>query len=113
MQATPQVLDAAYAAVAAVRAAWREPIEVLSAFADEAWAIGFLSGGGGADGRWSCLARQPDATLVFSAGDVGDPFAALARMLGPPSPRLTDGPPFQGGAAGLAAYELGDHVEAL
>jgi para-aminobenzoate synthetase component 1 len=113
MQPTVQLLDAPFAAVAALRAAWREPVEVLSAFADEAWAIGFLSGGGGADGRWSYLARQPDATLAFAAADRGDPFAALAGMVGPPSPRLADGPPFQGGVAGLAAYELGDHVEAL
>ena len=113
MQATAQILDAPYAAVAAVRTAWREPVEVLSAFADEAWAIGFLSGGGGPDGRWSYLARQPDATLVFTSGDSGDPFRALVAMVGPPGPHLTGGPPFQGGAAGLAAYELGDHVEAL
>ena len=102
-----------YSVVAMLRAAWREPVEVLSAFADEAWAIGFLSGGGGVDGRWSYLARAPDATLTVAPGDGGDPFAALAAMVGPPSPRLDDGPPFQGGVAGLAAYELGDHVEAL
>ena len=29
------------------------------------------------------------------------------------SARLADGPPFQGGVAGLAGYELGDRVEAL
>ncbi len=112
MQATAQILDAPYAAVAAVRSAWRDPVQVLSAFADETWAIGSLFGGG-ADGRWSYLARQPDAALVFAPGDSGDPFRALAEMVGPTVPRLTDGPPFQGGAAGLAAYELGDHVEAL
>ncbi|HEY3887033.1 MAG TPA: anthranilate synthase component I family protein [Caulobacteraceae bacterium] len=113
MQTSAQVSGTPYAAVAAVRAAWREPVEVLSAFADEAWAIGFLSGGGGPDGRWSYLARRPDATLVFAGGDRGDPFAALAALVGPPSPHLADGPPFQGGVAGLGAYELGDHVEAL
>src|SRR5665213_2960514 len=107
MQAMAQHSDAPYAAVAAVRAAWREPVEVLSAFADEAWAIGLLSGGGGPEGRWSYLARQPDATLVFTAGDGDDPFAALTGMVGPTSPRLGDGPPFQGGVAGLAVYELG------
>ncbi len=113
MQAAAELLDAPYAAVVAMRAAWREPAEVLSAFADEAWAIGFLSGGGGADGRWSYLARAPDATLTCPADDRGDPFAALAGLIGPPSPRLAEGPPFQGGVAGLAAYELGDHVEPL
>jgi para-aminobenzoate synthetase component 1 len=116
MQATALISEVSagpYSAVAALRAAWREPVEVLAAFADEAWAIGLLSGGGGADGRWSYLARAPDAALIFGARDNGDPFAALAALVGPPSPRLADGPPFQGGVAGLAAYELGDHVEPL
>src|SRR5580704_338241 len=113
MQAAAQLSDMPYAAVAMLRAAWREPVAVLAAFADEPWAIGFLSGGGGADGRWSYLARAPDRTLIFAASDSGDPFAALATLVGPTAPRLADGPPFQGGVAGLAAYELGDHVEAL
>jgi len=116
MQAAAPVLQVSagpYSAVAMLRAAWREPVEVLSAFADEAWAIGLLSGGGGADARWSYLARAPDATLIVAPGDSGDAFTALADMIGPPSPRLDDGPPFQGGVAGLAAYELGDRVEAL
>jgi para-aminobenzoate synthetase component 1 len=113
MRAMAQLSDAPCPAVAGLRAAWREPVVVLSAFADEAWAIGFLSGGGEAEGRWSYLARAPDATLTVTPDDGGDPFAALAAMVGPPSPRLDDGPPFQGGVAGLAAYELGDHVEAL
>jgi para-aminobenzoate synthetase component 1 len=116
MQATALISEVSAgpcSAVAALRAAWREPVAVLAAFADEPWAIGFLSGGGGADGRWSYLARAPDRTLIFAASDSGDPFAALATLVGPTAPRLADGPPFQGGVAGLAAYELGDHVEAL
>jgi len=115
MQAATPVLQVSagpYAAVAMLRAAWREPVEVLSAFADEAWAIGFLSGGG-IDGRWSYLARAPDETLFVAPNDSGDVFAALAHMIGDSSPRLDDGPPFQGGVAGLASYELGDRVEAL
>jgi para-aminobenzoate synthetase component I len=115
MQATALISEVSagqYSAVAALRAPWREPLEVLSTFADEAWAIGFLSGGG-ADARWSYLARKPDQTLILAARDIGDPFVALAALIGPPSPRLADGPPFQGGVAGLAAYELGDHVEPL
>ena len=114
MQATALISEVSAgpcSAVAALRAAWREPVAVLAAFADEPWAIGFLSGGGGADGRWSYLARAPDRTLIFAASDSGDPFAALATLVGPTAPRLADGPPFQGGVAGLAAYELGDHVE--
>jgi para-aminobenzoate synthetase component 1 len=113
MQSTAQLLETPYTAAASRRAPWREPDEVLAAFADEPWAIGFLSGGDGPEARWSYLARQPAETLLFWPGDEGDPFAALARMIGPPCPQLAGGPPFQGGVAGLAAYELGDHVERL
>jgi para-aminobenzoate synthetase component 1 len=87
---------------------WRDPVEVLSAFADEPWAIGFLSGEAG----WSYLARDPDRTLVVDPQDPTDPFAALADLLGP---TVADdhGLAFPGGVAGLAAYELGDRVERL
>lgn len=40
-------------------------------------------------------------------------MAALARRLGPTRPIAPDGPPFQGGVAGLAAYELGDRLEPI
>jgi para-aminobenzoate synthetase component 1 len=94
-------------------APWREPAEALSAFAEEPWALGFLSGGGGPRARWSWLARDPDAVLVLEPSDPADGFAALSELLGPLAPGLVDGPPFQGGVAGLACYELGARVEAL
>ncbi|WP_340645587.1 anthranilate synthase component I family protein [Phenylobacterium sp.] len=98
---------------AQLRTSWREPLQVLSAFAGEPWAIGFLSGGQGPRARWSYLARRPDAVLTLGAEDPRDPFEALADLLGPRGETSRDGPPFQGGLAGLAAYELGDRVEAL
>ena len=94
-------------------APWREPVEVLSAFAEEPWVIGFLSDGSPQRGRWSYLARQPDATVLVPADEVGDPFARLSQMLGETTLSLPDGPPFQGGIAGLATYEFGDRIEAL
>ncbi|UTP39239.1 aminodeoxychorismate synthase, component I [Phenylobacterium sp. LH3H17] len=97
--------------VAQLRTSWRDPLEALSAFAGEPWAIGFVSGGGGPRGRWSYVARAPEATFVSAPGQ--DPFAALGDLLGPAGPSLADGPPFQGGVAGLACYELGDVVEPL
>ncbi|MBR7621587.1 anthranilate synthase component I family protein [Phenylobacterium sp. 20VBR1] len=98
---------------AQLRTSWREPLQVLSAFAGEPWAVGFLSGGRGPRARWSYLARRPDAVLTLGADDRRDPFKMLAEMLGPPGETARDGPPFQGGLAGLASYELGDRVEVL
>jgi len=88
---------------------WREPAAVLSAFAGEPWACAFLSGGQGPRARWSYVLRSPDKAPAV--GD--DPFGALAQLIGPRLESHPDGPPFQGGVAGLASYELGDHVEAL
>ena len=96
-----------------LRAEWREPAEVLSAFADEPCAVCLLSGGEGERGRWSYLARDPDATLTVPAGDPRDPFRALSDLLGPLQLPIPDGPPFQGGVVGLASYELADRIEAL
>jgi len=94
-------------AVALIKRAWREPAAVLSAFADEPWACAFLSGGGSARARWSYVLRAPDAVLTG-----GEPFEGLARLIGERLPSHPDGPPFQGGVAGLACYEL-DDVEPL
>jgi len=96
-------------AVAFIKRAWREPSVVLSAFADEPWACAFLSGGGSERARWSYVLRAPDQ--VLAAGD--EPFEALARLIGERLPSHPDGPPLQGGVAGLACYELGDRVEPL
>jgi len=95
--------------VAILKQPWREPAAVLSAFAHEPWVCAFLSGGQGPRARWSYVMRGPDR--VLQAGD--KPFAALAELIGAGLPSHPDGPPFQGGVAGLAAYELGDHVEHL
>lgn len=91
---------------------WRAPDEVLAAFAEEPWACAFLSGGGGERARWSYLLRDPIRTLTLAGEDPADAFAELEAMLGERAP-AGEGPPFQGGLAGLASYELGDRVEPL
>ena len=96
-----------------LRAPWREPIAVLSGFAEQPWTLGFLSDGSGPRARWSYLATAPDAVLQLDHADPADPFEALKHFAGPPCETLPDGPPFQGGIAGFAAYELGDQVESL
>ncbi len=82
--------------------AWRDPVAALSPFADEADACLLASGLCG----WSYLLRRPAARL----GE-GDPLTALTALIGPRSANDPDGPPFQGGVVGLAAYELADHIE--
>ncbi len=91
---------------------WLAPDEVLAAFAEEPWACAFLSGGGSERARWSYLLRRPVQTLTLAGDDPADAFEALETLLGERQP-LADGPPFQGGLAGLACYELGDRVEPL
>ena len=82
-------------------AAWRDPLAVLASFADEPWALGLISDGS-ARGRWSYLGWNPTRT-----------FDSLASWRAAMPPRETleatvsDHPPFQGGAAGLACYEWG------
>lgn len=92
-------------------ARWRDPVEVLAAFADEPFAVGLLSGGLGEAARWSYLARKPQAVLTIFPADAADPFEALRDLAGPRAIADPDGPPFQGGVIGLAAYELGARCE--
>ncbi len=100
-------------AAAILERPWRAPETVLSGFADDPWTCAFLSGGDGAHARWSYVLREPDATLTLVPDDRRDPFDLIRGLLGAPRPSAPDGPPFQGGLAGLAAYELGDRIEPL
>ena len=97
--------------LALLEAGWREPDEVLAGFAEEPFALALLSGGGGPRGRWSYLARAPLSTLTIRPQDEADAFAEMAALLGPALPTDPEGPPFQGGLAGLMAYELGARLE--
>ena len=92
-----------------LEADWREPLDVAAAAADEPYALTLLSDGS-PEGRWSYVLRAPDAVLTLDAGQPGA-FAAAAVLLGPRCETHPDGPPFQGGLAGLAAYEAGARAE--
>jgi para-aminobenzoate synthetase component I len=91
-------------ATALRRLAWREPLDVLAPWAEQPYAFALLSDGS-EDGRWSYVGAAPAAT-----------FGALAEL----RDRLEErreaaagpGPPFRGGAVGVAAYELGATLEA-
>ncbi|USQ94975.1 aminodeoxychorismate synthase, component I [Caulobacter sp. RL271] len=96
--------------VALLTAPWREPVWALAPFRDEPYACALVTGG---QARWSYLLRAPDQTFDSLPADAADPFARLATLIGPRLAGDPDGPPFQGGVVGLAAYELGDRVEPL
>jgi len=85
------------ASVAMRATASADPVEVASAFADEVHACVLLSPDG-----WSYVLRAPD-TVVEQGHD-------LAGLLGDVVP-TPEGPPFQGGVVGLAAYEFSAQLE--
>lgn len=58
------------------------------------------------------MLRRPDRYLALIDGEGEDTFSML-RDLMPSGDHDVDGPPFQGGVAGLLSYEFGDRVEAL
>ncbi|HKR89100.1 MAG TPA: aminodeoxychorismate synthase component I, partial [Phenylobacterium sp.] len=94
-----------------LEAPWREPAEVLAALGDRPWTIGLMSGADGAG--WSYVGAEPAQTCVLAGEDPGDPLAVLADLVGGHAPADPQGPPFQGGVAGLFCYELGDRFEPL
>ena len=97
-------------AVALRRLPWRPPAEAAAALAPRPFSAALLSDGG-PYGRWSYLAAEPDATVTLASGDPREPFTLARELLGDPALGDPDGPPFQGGLIGLAAYELGARTE--
>ncbi|HTI66712.1 MAG TPA: anthranilate synthase component I family protein [Caulobacteraceae bacterium] len=95
-----------WSAVAVLETAWRDPAAAAAVFAGEPYALLLLSDGS-AGGRWSYLLRQPERVLTVGGGAPAVALAEAAALLGPPMRTHQGGPPFQGGLAGLASYELG------
>lgn len=112
----------------------RFPAEAVFAklFAGRPWAAWLDSAGGpGAQARYSVLASDPAVTFTWKGASgvlrdaagreerlSGDPFERLRRLLRdlarPGYPRRGPGPhPFEGGAVGYFAYDLGRHLERL
>ena len=64
-------------------------------------------------GRYSFIAADPFAWIETDA-DIGDPLGKLQETIEPfVSETIANLPPFQGGAAGLFGYELGQSLERL
>ncbi|MBS0296572.1 MAG: anthranilate synthase component I family protein [Proteobacteria bacterium] len=91
---------------------WREPLDVAAGFAEASFALTLLSDGG-PFGRWSYLAFDPARIETLAPEDARDGLGLLREMLGSGGEQLEGGPPFQGGVAGLMAYEFGDRLEPL
>lgn len=95
-----------------VRAPWRDPAQVACAFAEEPFALALLSDGR-PGARWSYLARAPAQTFIAVPQDGSDILGELRAALGLPRSLHPGGPPFQGGLAGLACYELGERIDPM
>jgi para-aminobenzoate synthetase component 1 len=98
-------------ATAILKSPWSEPIRALEQVADRDFTIAFLSGGGGARGRWSYLLTDPSDVFMLEQDDPRDPFLRMRTLLGDSAPNAAEGPPFQGGLAGLLGYDLGARLE--
>jgi para-aminobenzoate synthetase component 1 len=94
-----------------LEAPWRQPDETLAALGEQPWTLGLLTGG--EEPGWSYVAAEPAAVLRIEPADPADPIAALAALAGEPQPPDPEGPPFQGGVAGLLSYELAERFEPL
>jgi para-aminobenzoate synthetase component 1 len=94
--------------VAIIERPWRDPLDAARPFADEPYALVLSTPDG-----WTYLARRPEQILQMPPDEAGDPFAALSAGLGPRRAGRADGPPFQGGWAGLLSYELAARIEPI
>ncbi len=92
--------------------AWRDPVEVAAALSDRPWPVALLSDGG-AHGRWSYVAAEPDRVEQLWPGDDRSAPDLLRRMLDAPDDVAVGPAPFRGGVIGLAAYEFADRLEPL
>lgn len=87
-----------------------DPLTAFAPFAEDAFALLLDSAAEpGGRGRYSYLCVRPRKVLTGEEA----PFSRLAQALEPRREPLPGLPPFQGGAAGLFAYDLGWQLERL
>lgn len=89
-----------------------DPHEAFRRFADWPHVVFLDSAMAGPLGRYSYVSADPLAWLESRRGSPGDPFEAVRRLTASarfaPAPGV---PPFQGGVAGLFAYDLAHRLE--
>ncbi len=101
MSLTLSRAEAPAAERALLPAPWCEPLAALAPVADEPYAFALLSDGS-PQARWSYVGRAPRRRLST--------LDELRSLLANGEP-AAEGPPFQGGAVGLAGYEFGATLE--
>lgn len=94
---------------------WRAPAEAFAGLAEQPFALLLESGAGHAASQISYIAADPIQILEIWPEDAGDALAQARALLAPfRCAHLPDGlPPFAGGLAGLASYELGARLDRL
>jgi len=98
---------------------WRAPADAFGAFAESPFALLLDSGMGHAAGQMAYIAADPIRVLEVWPDDSADPLSAARALLAPyrwdrPPQSARGGlPPFAGGLAGLASYELGARLDRL
>lgn len=90
--------------LAMIERPWAEPLNVAAGLQGRPGLLCLLSGGGGR-ARWSYVMAEP-VSLDRIDRCASEPFERLRALLGPVSAAGEDCPPFTGGVAGLAAYDL-------
>jgi len=92
--------------VASVALDWIDPVDALAGFEDQPYTLLLYGGGMESRGRYSYLCAEPAFTL-----EERDPVRALNRLRASFRPARYDSAGFEGGYAGLLAYDLGRGIE--
>lgn len=94
---------------------WRAPAEAFAGLAEQPFALLLDSGAGHAAAQMSYIAAGPIQILEVWPEDVGDALTQARALLAPfRRTAMPEGlPPFAGGLAGLASYELGARLDRL
>jgi para-aminobenzoate synthetase component I len=94
---------------------WIEPLDLVAAgLAGDDWALLLAGQGDHRHARWSYLCPAPVATVLASGPECRSLLSRLGtRLKAAGVAHHADGPPFQGGWAGLLSYGLGHAFEAF
>ncbi len=94
---------------------WRDPLDVLPAFASDPMPVLLYGAGTPAAppgvSRWSLLCAGPFDVVAWRAGDPGDPLRILSEAVRTHPTGPSGWGPFAGGAVGYVGYDVGRRIE--